>query len=304
MATRREVLIATLGTQPEVVTVALDLLLEQGCDIQEVVVIHTSSSHPEIRESLRRLDDEFPQGRLYAHANIPCLYRKLELKVEGRRIADIKTWKEAGAVFTTIYREVREQKRRGSLIHLCIAGGRKSMSVYGMATAQLLFDAEDRLWHLFSSKTFEEANLMHPRYPGDAQLVPIPLLPYRALSIPLATLLATDDPLKAVEEQRKLIRLEERRRQREFIEEALSAPERRVVEALVEEVIVHHRSPTNEEIGRKIYLAPHTVANALTRVYDKLRLFLGLPEEVKVDRTLLAALFSSYFAERLGESQP
>ena len=301
MPLRREVLIATLGTQPEVVTVTLDLLLDRGCNIEEVVVIHTSPSHPQIREALQRLDAEFPNGTLYAHANRPCRYRKLELRVEGRPILDITTEGEAGAVFTAVYREVREQKKQGSLVHLCIAGGRKSMSVYGMATAQLLFDADDRLWHLFSTKRFEEQDLMHPTSPKDAQLVPIPLLPYRALSIPLATLLVTDDPIQAIEEQRNLIRMEERRKQREFIEEILSSPERRIVEAMMEEILVHHHSPTNEEIGRKIYLSPSTVGNAFTRIYEKLHAFLGLPDDVKVDRALLVALFSSYFAEKFRE---
>jgi len=301
MPARREVLIATLGTEPEVVTVTLDLLLERGHNIQEVVVIHTSPSHPKIRKALERLDAEFPDGTSYAYAGIPCHYRKLELQVKGRPIADITTEEEAGAVFTTIYREVREQKKKGSLVHLCFAGGRKSMAVYGMATAQLLFNADDRLWHLFSSKEFEEMNLMHPSTPEDARLVPIPHLPYKALSIPLAALLVTDDPIQAIEEQRKLIHMEEVRKQREFIEEKLSPQERRIVETIMEEMLVHHHSPTNEEIGRKMYLSPHTVANVLTRIYEKLHLFLGLPDDVKVDRALLVALFSSYFAEKFRE---
>jgi len=39
---RQEVLIATLGVKPAVITTALDLLFQDGRPITELVVIHTS----------------------------------------------------------------------------------------------------------------------------------------------------------------------------------------------------------------------------------------------------------------------
>jgi len=301
-ARRREVLIATLGTQPAVVTVTLDLLLAQERPVDEVVVIHTASTHRPIKEALQRLRDEFPNRVHYAHANRPCRYQEIELTVEGRPFNDVRTAQEAGRVFTTIYQEVRRQKRKGHLIHLSIAGGRKSMSVYGRATAQLLFDADDRLWHLLSQSEFEASDAMHATSPDDAQLVRIPLLAYSSLSPPLATLLVTDDPLQAIEGQQTALRLEERRKQQEFIENVLTPLERRIMETLMREIILHHHSPNNAEIGRQLYLATRTIGNQLTRIYAKLREFLGLAPEEPVDRHVLIALFTPYFADHFAES--
>ena len=45
-AIRPAAFVATLGTQPQVVTVALDLLLDDRVPIEEVLVIHTASSRP------------------------------------------------------------------------------------------------------------------------------------------------------------------------------------------------------------------------------------------------------------------
>ena len=45
---------------------------------------------------------------------------------------------------------VLAEKRAGHLVYLSIASGRKPMTVYGMVAAQLLFDEDDRVWHLLS----------------------------------------------------------------------------------------------------------------------------------------------------------
>jgi hypothetical protein len=51
-------------------------------------------------------------------------------------------------------------------VHLSIAGGRKTMAVFGMTAAQLLFDEHDRLWHLFSGGEFLVSKRLYPQ-PGD-----------------------------------------------------------------------------------------------------------------------------------------
>lgn len=68
---RPAALVATLGTQPQVVTIALDLLLRRGERVDEVVVIHTSSlqagrAHDPMRGCLAALEREFPGRALCA----------------------------------------------------------------------------------------------------------------------------------------------------------------------------------------------------------------------------------------------
>jgi CRISPR-associated protein Csx14 len=52
-----QVLIATLGSEPQVVTLALDLLEQAGQVISEVIVLHTAGKA--MRAAMARLREEF-----------------------------------------------------------------------------------------------------------------------------------------------------------------------------------------------------------------------------------------------------
>lgn len=83
-----------------------------------------------------------------------------------------------------------------NLIHLCIAGGRKPMAVYGMVTAQLLFDEDDRLWHLLSEGWRPGSERVMHLSPGDRTwLVPVPVLYWSAVSPALTELALRENPL-------------------------------------------------------------------------------------------------------------
>ena len=53
-------LISTLGAAPQVITPALDLLIEQQGAPQQVVIIHTG--HPRSRAAFDAIDAEFSKG--------------------------------------------------------------------------------------------------------------------------------------------------------------------------------------------------------------------------------------------------
>lgn len=291
---RPEILIATLGTRPEVITLALDLLLDKY-PIAGIVIIHTAQSFMPIGRALNRLQHEFPNGTRYAHRNVPCTCETVELQVAGQPIEDIVTKDDAGAAFTAIYQQVQKHKQAGHRIHLSIAGGRKSMSVYGMAVAQLLFDAEDRLWHILSHPTFEESDAMHTDRPEDVQLVRIPVLPYHYFVPALPALLIAEDPMSAVERQQNLLTLEQRKRRHEFLTSELTAAEYRVVETLMRAILLENRTPTYEELGRRLIIAPKTVEHSLGSIYGKLRTLLGVEE---ANQQMLIAFVSPYFSEK------
>lgn len=54
------ILVATLGTEPQVVTATLDLLLRQQAQISDVVVFHTVAPGTAIAKSLERLINLLP----------------------------------------------------------------------------------------------------------------------------------------------------------------------------------------------------------------------------------------------------
>ena len=57
----QQVLIATLGTEPQVVTLALDLLQAKRYSVAEVIVVHTSGEV--VQSALMRLAQESPRWK-------------------------------------------------------------------------------------------------------------------------------------------------------------------------------------------------------------------------------------------------
>lgn len=301
---RPAALVATLGTQPEVVTIALDLLLDDGVPVDKVYVIHTASSQPGDRmdQSLRALRREFPGGTHYRYRGqrgtmCLCSLSLVQLEASGRALEDVRSEEDARAVLVTLFNVVRDLKMERHVVHLSIAGGRKSMSVYGMATAQLLFDSHDRLWHVFSMPTFEAEDAMHPHDPGDARLVRIPALPISTVFPGMVTLITSRDPLAALERKRALIEMEERRTRQEFVEGWLTPAERRLVKALMSILLQENRSPSNRDLARQLVVVPHTVSNRFSNIYGKLHEYLVLPASEQVDRTVLVSFLHLYYSE-------
>jgi len=284
------VLIATLGDQPQVVTVALDLLLDQeGADIGKVVVIHTASSGV-IGKSLDRLNDEFADDVLYLHKDLPCRYEPVPVKIDARTIADVITGPKAAAVLQTVYSTVRKYKQRGHTVHLSIAGGRKPMAIFGLAAAYLLFDLGDSLWHLFSTQEFidqcREEGLMHAQKPGDAQLVPIPVVPWGAF-FPALSHLAVKTPEEVIEIIAGQAGAEARRRRRELLTRLTSA-QRQVLRLIAQ-------GNTPDEVAKRLFVTRSTVASHLTPVYDEFRNIWELPEKTRLSYHDLWREFHEHF---------
>ena len=105
--------------------------------------------------------------------------------------------------FRVLYREIKTAKQAGRRVHLSIAGGRKTLSIYGMAAAQLLFDPDDSAWHLVSTPELIASQALHAG-PGQAQLLSVPVLRWSQISPVLTELAMSDDPFEAVALQEQL----------------------------------------------------------------------------------------------------
>lgn len=307
---RRRCLIATLGRRPAVVTTAVDLLLAAGWALDELLVLHTSPSPGDapsgvaaqsldrIAAAITVLDQAFAAGR-YGPRGLPMDYSRLPLaRPDGRLVFDVDDSDEAEAVFRTLYEQVQRRKRRGDIVHLCISGGRKVMAVYGMAVAQLLFDAEDRLWHVTSSDSYKAEGALHPRRPADAALVAVPVLALGLVHLgAVADLLHTGDPVAAIERERAAGGERRAARSFAFLDEALSPEERRLVKALLHQVVGERTSSGSRELAELLCLSERTVRNRMSEIYDKLREHFQLHDQ-PVDREVLIGLYAPYY-ERL-----
>lgn len=281
-------LVATVGLESQVVTITLDLLLEMGEKLEEVVAMHTSMTHTQAgMESIRRLDEEFVERKYYGPG---ISYRREVLRGPSGPMQDITTEEEAGWAFSMLYKEVLHQKRGGRRVHLCIAGGRKSVVVYGMAVAQLIFDDDDRLWHLISGEDYIASRRMHAR-PGSTHLIRIPILRWSATAPIMTELAMTEDPFEAIQRQREMKKEESLRMKHIFTTQTLSRAERPVAEMAAREGL------TNSEIAQKLHRSPKTIANQLGSIYNKLSEFLGYDRD-RVGRHTLISELAPYYQSR------
>jgi CRISPR-associated protein (TIGR02584 family) len=274
-------LIATLGRKAQIVTLTLDLLLQEDELPGEVVVVHAGCGRPETAAALQQLYDDLPQR--YPH----LVYRALELRDEAGPLADIVAPHEVDVAFRALYAEVRAAKLADRAVHLQIAGGRRTLTVFGMATAQMLFDERDRLWHLSSQPVLEESGRLHAGPDEWARLIPIPVVLWGRLSPVFEELGAVADPFAAAEHLRQLRLREKWEAARTFVLGSLTGAERVVAELLAREGL------TDAEIAARLSLSTRTVERHLGDIYHKAAARWALPA---VNRAQLITLLHLYYS--------
>ena len=283
------VYIATLGFAPQVVTLGLFAVQNRFPDqkIEKVVVIHTSLSIPKNAEAVETLRNAFHQNEFLS--DYPLEFK--EILVDGKPIVDIKTTAEVEATLRTIFETIRDAKLQNKSVHLNVSGGRKTMSIFAVVAAQLLFDDGDHAWHLISDLDFMNTRALLPEKPDQIQLVPIPIIPWSDVA-PILTGLASPPPSLLSEEfYRKLY---ERRRQRAleiFVMNELTRNERKVLW----EVVLHGGS--NREIAKRLKKSPRTVEHQLQSIYRKFKRSFGVSLQGKLRRELLVREFSPIVAK-------
>ena len=249
-------LIATLGLQPQVITRSLDwLLADIEPDLQEVHLIHTATFHRN-HPHWRHLRD-FKTYLKETYPTITCHF--IPIKDEGEQtVWDVETPETAELAFKIIFNTVRQLKQASHRLHGLIAGGRKSMIVYTMISAQLLFDEDDQLWHLFSIQETQD-----PHVPlgikDQSHLVEIPILHLAGL-MPMVRelILSSNDPTRAISLYRKHENVERLVRLQRFLREDCDEIDQKILYLLSDGL-------SNRQIGDKVGLATSAVGNRVTQ---------------------------------------
>ena len=278
-------MIATLGTEPQVVTLALDALLDLGKQIKEVTVIYTGV--PAVNESLQILKHEFDSWQAYSQV----LLRYVPVAIKQKIVKDFQTEEELNSLLRVLYTEIRRVRQQKHPVHLCLSGGRKIMGLVGMSVAQLLFGPEDRAWYLITEGWQPGANRrLHASTTDRIWLVAVPVLRWNEAGTLLQAVTELKDPQEVLIWYERLTRKADERRKGEFIRRWLTPAEGRVTHLAC-------RGFDNAAIAAKLGKQEQTVANQLHGVYEKLREWLGFPS-YNVDRSVLIAKFAPYFALR------
>lgn len=253
-------LIATLGTEPQVVTTALALLDRQGVDVRRVEIVHTTQPDSPIEVATQILAEAFTQGPYAQQVEFHLHPIQDE---HGAHLSDVETPEAARAAFRCLFRRVRAAKRDGLQVHVSIAGGRKTLAVFGMVAAQLLFDEDDRLWHLHSAGAYLSERRLYPRPEDQVHLIAVPVIQWSKVSPLLLDLGGVEDPYQALARQQSRHLAERLEDARAFVLGALTPAEERVVALLVREGL------SDREIGARLSLSSRTVEQHLRAAYQK-----------------------------------
>lgn len=276
-------MIATLGVEPQVITIALDAFLAREIQIGEVTVIYTGC--PAVKESLQILKDKFESWQAYAQIT----FRSVPVSIDQKIVQDFQTEKELNGLLRTLYNEIRRIRQSKHPVHLCLSGGQKIMGLIGMSVAQLLFGPEDRAWYLITEGWQPGASRhLHVSRTDRISLVPVPVLRWSEASTLLQTVTELKDPQEILVWHERLTRKAEEKRKGEFIRHWLTPAERKVTHLAC-------RGFDNASIANRLNKQEQTVANQLHGIYEKLHEWLGFPY-YNVDRNVLIAQFAPYYA--------
>ncbi|HEU5379529.1 MAG TPA: CRISPR-associated ring nuclease [Ktedonobacteraceae bacterium] len=280
------VLVATLGGQPQIVTFTLDLLLQQGFPIHEVIVLHPGASSPtRLYHALLRLNAEFSNGT-YPLTRHAIHFHSHILQLEERPINDITDDAHADGTLDTIHRLLGDLKRQGYRIHLSVSGGRRLMALLAISVAMLNFDRYDHVWHLYTPEAIreqaDEGRLMHVPQNAGLKLIKAPFLSLGAY------IFDPTQPFRRVqEEQRAHMDAQERARCSQVIAKATPA-RLKVLRAFA-------RGLRPQQVAEELCITLATVNSHKTPLLNECHVAWNIPFEERLDYHFLSAKFGQYY---------
>ena len=257
MEKESSILVVTLGSKPQLVTLAVDCLRQRGEMLDKVVVVHASRERSETQKALLLLEELFPSS--YPDINLEYL----QLEKDGKPLADVTSPEQVEVAFQMLYSTVRAMKMQDRAIHLLIAGGRRTLTVFGMAVAQILFDDQDNLWHIASHPALEESGNLHASGDEWSRLIPIPVIAWGRMSPVFDILRSVDDPFVAAKQLSDFRLREQWDIARIFVLTKLTPSESSVAALLVQDGL------RQSEIAERLGVSLRTVENHLRSIYRK-----------------------------------
>ncbi|GJM40641.1 MAG: histidine kinase [Ardenticatenaceae bacterium] len=174
---RQTTFVATLGGQPQVVSLAIDALLDRGVRLETVLLIHLDMTAPRMETAVQKIITSLAAPR---YKDISLKFQPI--KTSAGPLADIRDEADAHAAWEAISQLLIQLKNKQHILHVCISGGRQMLGFMTMSAAMLHFGHEDTLWHSYTPDAWlpstRDGGLMH--LPPDAgfQLIEVPMMPW------------------------------------------------------------------------------------------------------------------------------
>jgi len=281
-------LVATMAGGPQVVTFALDELLQRGEVIHEVLVVHLSPQADALTaQALVKLAAEFVDNH---YAGRPCHLHFSPIRKDGRRLDDVRDDAAVNVAWSAMYELIATLKTQGRHLHVCITGGRRMLALLAMSAAMLHFDHDDRLWHMYTPPEFLEraynGAIMHARPEDGVRLLQVPLAPWGAY-LPALRALAQASPMDVVAAQTRWLDGTERAR----CQAAVAQLTPRQVDVL--RAFAAGQSP--QEVAETLCVTVKTVHAHKTVILGECRNAWKFPEDTRLDYHFLREKFGRYF---------
>ncbi|HYK85961.1 MAG TPA: CRISPR-associated ring nuclease [Ktedonobacteraceae bacterium] len=284
MPEHTHVLLATLGGQPQVVTFTLDLLLQKGFPISEVMVIHPKASQPRLQRSLTRLSNEFV-GNYFNEQRVIHFHSHV-LQLDGEPIDDIIDDPHADGTLETLHKLIGSLKRQGYHIHLSVTGGRRLMSLLAISVAALNFDRHDHIWHIYTPEAVQDqakdGRLMHVPPEAGVKLI-------QGQFIALGAYIYNESFHSAQQEQRAQMDANERARCIQVVKESTPS-QRKVLEAFAQGL-------RPQQVAAQLSVELVTVHSHKTVLLRLCRNAWNISNDEHLDYHFLHTKFANYFEQ-------
>lgn len=285
MPKQESIMVATLGGQPQIITFALDFLLDQGEDVREVILLYLSADGSRVNHALNQLMAEFADDQ---YAGRPCRLRPMPIRDGPQKLPDIQTEAQAQATLAMLQRLIESLKEERYLLHLVVSGGRRMMALLLMTVAQFHFDYRDKLWHIYTPDDFtdqaRDGAIMHAHPEAGVRLIQVPLVPLGVHFPSLRQLTQTYADNPAVFEPVRLP-VEERNRCQDVIAD-LSQRESEALQAFAEGLSI-------QDVADRMSISPETVNTYKKKILELTRN--AWPERKIPNYFYLRELFGPYF---------
>ncbi len=283
-------MLATLGGQPQVVTFTLDLLLQRGIPISELLVLHPEALDERLQRSLERLNAEFV-GDYYQFGGHPqrCRLRSHVLQLDTAPLDDIVDDASAKGVLDTVHRLVRDLKQQHRRIHLSVTGGRRLMALLAISAAHLHFDHLDHIWHIYTPyairQEVNEGALMHVPAEAGVNLIEVPFVPWGAYFPTLSQSVDTDQGM------RRLQAAQMDAQQHTRCAKVVARTTPRQLEVLQ----AFAGGLNQQEVAHELHITISTVDAHKTRLLELCREVWNIEEDARLGYHFLYKTFAAYF---------
>lgn len=288
-AAKPTTLIATMGGQPQVVTLALDALLAQGILVSDLIILYLSPQNGRVQNSLQKLAAEFTDGQ---YGKRPLRYQPYPIRAGPHPLRDIYDEADANTAWEAVNRLITQLKSERRTLHICISGGRRILGLLTMSAAMLHFGHQDVLWHMYTPdeirQAADEGAIMHLPPGSGFRLIRVPMMPWGSYFPALRQLVrpsaGTGDVLAGP---------------RAVLDKAEQARCQAVVDNLTgrqrDALLAFAAGLNPQRTAEKLVVSIKTVDSHKTVILAECRNAWGLPEDEWLDYHFLADKFSQFF---------